>query len=333
MLQVGHPWLALLLPVPLLIRWLLPRYSETRESVRAPFFAELARQLGAEPTRQAVVLRPNVAQKLLLPLCWLLLLAALVRPQWVGEPISKIESARDLMLLVDLSGSMEVTDFITDEGERIGRLAAVKRVLSDFVARRETDRLGLIVFGNAAFVQVPFTLDHVVFLELLDEVQVGMAGPQTMLGDALGLAVKAFDASDADQRTVVLLTDGNDTGSKVPPAKAAELAGRRGLTVHVIGVGDPSSVGEQPLDEATLRAITDATGGRFFRAENRVRLEVVYQEIDALEPLEYETLSYRPTFELYHWPLGAFLVTVLGYHVVAGGMAFIRARRNSAAGG
>lgn len=189
------------------------------------------------------------------------------------------------------------------------------------------------MFGNAAFVQVPFTLDHAVFLELLDEVQVGMAGPQTMLGDALGLAVKAFDASQAEQKTVIMLTDGNDTGSKVPPPTAAELAAKRGLTVHVIGVGDPSSAGEQPLDEATLRAITDTTGGGFFRAEDRPGLDAVYAEIDALEPLDYETLSYRPTFELYHFPLGAFLVISVGYHLVMAVWSFASTIRDRSGNG
>jgi Ca-activated chloride channel family protein len=327
-LTLAHPWLFLLLPLPLLMRWLLPAHREERTSVRAPFFDQLARQTGLRPSPGAVVLRRTLAQKILLPLCWLLLVAAAVQPQWVGEPIEQIESARDLMLVVDLSGSMEIRDFVGADGDRVDRLTAVKGVLRDFVARRETDRLGLVVFGNAAFVQVPFTLDHAVFLELLDEVQVGMAGPQTMLGDALGLAIKAFDASDADQRTVILLTDGNDTGSGVPPVKAAELAAQRGLTVHVIGVGDPAAAGEAPLDEATLGGIADATGGRFFRAEDRSGLDIVYAEIDALEPLDFETVSFRPTFELYFWPLGAFLVLALAYHLVAAGRTGLVAMRN-----
>jgi len=316
MLGIAHPWLALTLVLPLLVWWFLPPYRESRTSVRAPFLDQLAGQLGVAPSPGAVVLRRNLGQKILLPLAWLLVVAALVRPQWVGEPIEKIESARDLMLVVDLSGSMDVADFVTREGVRVNRLEAVKGVLSDLVAVRTTDRLGLIVFGNAAFIQTPFTLDHEVFLELLDEIQVGMAGPQTMLGDALGLAVKAFESTEVEQKTVVLLTDGNDTGSKVPPAKAAELCAQRGVTVHVIGVGDASAAGEAPLDEAALEGITLATGGRLFMAEDRSALEQVSRQIDELEPLEYEAVTYRPTFELYHWPLGGSLALLLGYHLV-----------------
>jgi Ca-activated chloride channel family protein len=327
MLSLAHPWLFLLLPLPFLVRRLFPAHREERTSVRTPFFMVLARQTGLEPTPGAVVLRRNLAQAILLPLCWLLLVATLVRPQWIGEPIEQIESARDLMLVVDLSGSMEERDFVDADGERVDRLTAVKGVLREFVERRETDRLGLVVFGNAAFVQVPFTLDHTVFLELLDEIQVGMPGPQTMLGDALGLAIKAYDVSEAEQRTVILLTDGNDTGSKVPPIQAARLAAGRGLTVHVIGVGDPAAAGEAPLDVETLEGVAGATGGKFFRAENRSALDEVYAALDALEPLEFETLSYRPTFELYLWPLGAFLLLALSYHVLAGGWSQVAALR------
>lgn len=318
MLTFDHPWLVLLLPVPLLVRLLLPAYREGKESVRAPFFEELARQAGITPSSGAVVLRRNLVQWVLVPLFWFLVVAALARPQWVGEPIEEIKSARDLMLAVDLSGSMETADFIDDDGNRVDRLTAVKSVLEDFVAQRRTDRLGLILFGNAAFLQVPFTLDHDVFLGLLDEAQIGMAGPQTMMGDALGLAIKVYEASAAEQRTLILLTDGNDTGSKVPPAKAAEIAVQHGITIYTIGVGDPAAAGEAPLDETTLREISNLTEGRFFRANDREQLEGVYRELDRLEPLDYESTSFRPKDELFFWPVIAMLVLVLVYHGVMG---------------
>jgi len=261
------------------------------------------------------VLRRNLGQRLLLPLAWLLVVLAVARPQWVGEPIEKIESARDLMLVVDLSTSMETKDFVDQEGQTIDRLSGVKSVLRDFVEARGTDRLGLIVFGQAAFLQVPFTLDHEVFQELLDELQIGMAGPRTMIGDAIGLAIRAFEASEAEERLAILLTDGNDTESKVPPPKAADLAAAAGITLYAIGVGDPAGAGEAPLDEDALRAVAETTGGRFFRAEDRADLAEVYREIDALEPLEFEAFSYRPTFELYHWPLGGLVAVTLAYHL------------------
>lgn len=318
MFEFAYPWLLILLPAPLLVRWLVPAYREQKESVRTPFFQELAEQAHLEPSSGAVILQRNIGQKLLLPLAWALLVIAAARPQWVGEPITQIESARDLMLAVDLSGSMETQDFVDSEGNRIDRLSAVKLVLEDFVEKRETDRLGLVLFGNAAFLQVPFTLDHEVFLQLLGEAQIGMAGPQTMIGDAIGLAIKAFDASEADQRVLILLTDGNDTGSRVPPPKAADIAAQNDITIYTIGVGDPTSAGEAPLDELGLRQIADATGGQFFRANDLEELDQVYRKLDELEPLEFESYSYRPRYELYQWAVGAFLMLTLVYHLIMG---------------
>jgi Ca-activated chloride channel family protein len=327
MLTVAHPWLALLLPLPLLVRLIWHSHRERRISVRAPFLDQMATQLGLEAEEGPVAARRTWVQATLLVVLWLLIVGALVRPQWVGEPIEHIESARDLMLLVDLSGSMSEADFTSADGTRVTRLDAVKLVLEHFVQERSTDRLGLVVFGNAAFLQCPFTLDHAVFTELLDEVEVGMAGPRTMLGDALGLAVKSFDASEAEQKTAILLTDGNDTGSSVPPTKAAELAARRDLTFHVIGVGDPAAVGEAPLDTATLDAIATATGGVFATAVDRASLDAVYQRISELEPLEFETATFRPTTDLYPWPLGAFLALALAFHLVQGIRATISSLR------
>lgn len=331
MFRLDHPWLLLLLPLPLLVRWLLPPHAERKAAVRGPFFAELVKLTGQRPSTGAVVLRQSVGQRLLLPLAWLLVVLALTRPQWVGDPIERIESARDLLLVVDLSVSMSTEDFAAKDGERIDRLSAVKRVLRDFVDRRETDRLGLAVFGQAAFLQVPFTLDHPVFLELLDELEIGMAGPRTMMGDAIGLAIRAFEASEADERLAIVLTDGNDTGSKVPPLKAAELAAQSGITLYTVGVGDPAAAGEAPLDVETLGAVAETTGGRFFLADDRQDLERICREIDEAEPLEYETLSYRPTFELVHWPVGALLVLVIGYHMVMVALSVSAGRRQEVA--
>ncbi len=326
MLQFDHPWMFLLLVLPVLVRLLLPPYREGKESVRSPFFEELAGVAKVQPSRGAVILRRNLFQLFLLPLTWLLLVTALAAPQWVEDPIEKIDSARDLMMAVDLSGSMETRDFTGEDGELVDRLTAVKSVLADFVARRETDRLGLILFGNAAFLQVPFTMDHDTFTTLLDEAQIRMAGPRTMLGDAVGLAIRVFEESEAEQRLLILLTDGNDTGSKIPPVKAAGIAAMHEITIHVIGVGDASAAGEAPLDEATLRQMAEATGGRYFHAGDSGELEKVYTEIDALEPQDFESFSYRPKRPLFHWPLGAALVLLTAYHLLMAGWSRIRGR-------
>jgi len=319
------PWAFALLPAPLLVWWLLPAYREQRESVRVPFFESVAAATGVEPTRGGVQARRNVLQWIVAPLAWILVVTALARPQYVEPPIEKIESARDLMLAVDLSGSMDTRDMLDAEGNRIQRLDAVKLVLDDFIARREGDRLAVVVFGNQAFLQVPFTQDHDLVRQLLDQTRPRLAGPQTMIGDAIGLTIKTFERSVAEDRVLVLLTDGNDSGSKVPPKKTAEIAADNDMTIHTVAVGDPASSGEGEMDLETLQAIADATGGEAFRADDREQLEEIYRRIDALTPVDVETISYRPTRPLYHWPLGGALLLILGYQLLVGTVQAVRA--------
>lgn len=327
MFEFDFLWAFTFLPAPLLIWWLLPPYKAQQESVRVPFFEQLSAAIGLEPARGGVLLRRNLLQKLLAPLVWVLAVVALARPQFIEPPIEKIESARDLMLAVDLSGSMDTRDMFDADGNRVRRLDMVKLVLDDFVSRRAGDRIGVIVFGTEAFLQAPFTQDHDLVRTLLDQVEPRMAGPQTMLGDAIGLTIKVFEASEAEDRVLILLTDGNDTGSKVPPKKAAEIAAQNDVTVHTIAVGDPRAVGEAQMDIDALQVIADTTGGSFFAANDREQLEDIYRQIDALTPEEIATTSYRPTRPLFHWPLGILVALVLFYHLLMGMGAALRHAR------
>ena len=316
MLQFEHPWLFLLLLVQPLVWWLSPPYKEQREALQIPYLQRLAALTRQTPSKGAVVLRRPRALVFLLPLWWVLIVVALARPVWLANPIEKTESTRDLMLLVDLSGSMETDDFKDPQGKKISRLDAIKMVLGDFIERRKSDRLGLIVFGNEPFLQVPFTRDHEVVRTLLDQTKTKMAGPQTAIGDAIGLAIKHFESSKSEHRVVVLLTDGNDTGSKVPPRKAAEIASQRGIMVHTVAVGDPTAAGEGKMDIEALQAISSATKGSFFRADDRVGLDAIYRELDEIEPEKIKTISYRPKYPLFQWPAGVVLVTFMAYHLL-----------------
>jgi Ca-activated chloride channel family protein len=309
-LEFDLPLAFLLLPLPVLIYLVSPEFRDRGESVRAPFFRRLVDITGREPTRGAVVLTKRGLQRVAIVLIWIFVLSALAQPVWVGEPIVKETSARDMLLVVDLSGSMEANDFVDDSGEKITRLDAVKQVLNDFIERRKGDRLGLAVFGSAAFPQAPFTDDHEVVSALLDEVQVRMAGPRTVIGDALGLAIRLFESSDSDNKVVVMLTDGNDTGSQMPVARAAQIAADNGITVHTIAMGDPATVGEDKLDLDALEDISSTTDGHFFLALDRDALGGVYDELDRIEPELVETLSYQPKESLFHYPLGAAAVIV-----------------------
>lgn len=306
MLEFVYPWAFALLLAPALIHWLVPSHRESRDSLQVPYFERLVALSGETPRAGASIRRRLVIQAVASLIGWSLLVAALARPEWVGDPIKQEKTARDLMLAVDLSGSMEATDFSDAANEKADRLSVAKDVLEDFVVGREGDRLGLIVFGSAAYMQSPFTDDHQTLLNLLDESIVNMAGPSTALGDAIGLSIAHFRQSKTENRVLIVLTDGNDTGSKVPPLDAAKVAKVEGVTIYTVAVGDPTTVGEDALDMETLDAVARTTGGISFVATDREALSDTYRRIDELEPASYDSLSYRPRKAMFHVPLAAF---------------------------
>jgi Ca-activated chloride channel family protein len=260
-------------------------------------------------------MRRSVLQWFVALIIWGLVVTALARPHWVEDPIEQIQSARDIMLAIDLSQSMEARDFVDDEGSRIDRLEAVKEVVDDFITKREGDRIGLVVYGGAAYPQVPFTLDHESVRILLAETEIGMAGPRTAIGDAIGLSIRLFEASEVEERVLILLTDGNDTGSKMPPDKAADIAASQGIVIHTIGIGSPEASGEEQVDLESLQEIAEATGGRAFRGEDQAGLQSIYSTLDEMTPKNYEVFSYRPKIPLFQWPLGAAVILLLIYEL------------------
>lgn len=316
MFTFAHFWILLLLPLPWLASRLFKAHREQRRAVYVPFMQKLAELSGNRPDSGAVIIKPVRAQRWLNPLIWVLTLTALARPQWIEEPIVKEIPMRDMLLAVDLSGSMEEEDFLDTDGQRISRLAAVKEVLGAFLQERDGDRVGLIFFGTAPFVQAPFTDDLSVIQELLDEAQVRMAGPRTMLGDAIGLAIHVFENSDLDEKVVILLTDGNDTGSSMPPVEAANVAADRGITLHVVAMGDPTTIGETAIDEATLQEMAETTGGRYYHGNDRAELEGIYDELNQLETRVVETVGFRPRKDLFIWPIGILLGVWMVFHIV-----------------
>lgn len=327
-LEWAAAWAAWLWPLALLMV-LLPPHRSRRTALRVPFFALAVQGSGERPRPGAVVLPHGLMGWVLLGLAWTSAVLAAMQPQWVELPITRIKPTRDWLLAVDLSPSMRTSDFRSADGRPLDRLSVVREVSEEFFERRSADRIGLLVFGQQPFVQVPFTLDHAAVRTLLAEARIGMAGSRTMIGDAIGLAVRVFDESEAKQRTLVLLTDGRDTGSRVPPAKAAEIAAQRGVRLHTVAIGtDAARLGEE-ADLAGLRAWAEATGGRAFRAADRAGLQAIYQELDAIEVREHETESARPRLPLFHWPLAAALLLLalhLGQTVMAAALARRRLR-------
>jgi Ca-activated chloride channel family protein len=326
-IQVEAPWALLLLLVPVVVYALVPAYKERRAALRVPFFEDVAAGLGRRPQAGAVVREKGILEWIVAPLVFLLLVAAAARPELVEPPVQKTESARDLLLAVDISASMGTPDFADPQGRKVQWLDALKLVLRDFIARRKGDRIGLVVFGDAPYVQAPFTLDHELVLELLGEVGVGMAGQRTMLGDAVGLAIKLFDESKAKQKVVILLTDGNDTGSRVPPAKAAEIAHDHGITIHTVGIGDPATKGADLVDTGTLKGLAEATGGASFMALDRQELEGIYRKLDEIEKEDLLAASYRPRRPLFQWPLGAAAVLLILFYMATAGASLLAEAR------
>ncbi len=315
MFAFSYIWVFAFLPVPWLIWRFLPPREIGHVSVRVPFGERLKDALQSQGIAQEVTRR---SRRLLVPvIIWLLVLSALARPQWIEPPVVKELPTRDLLLLVDLSSSMDQQDFVNQAGKKVTRLEAVKEVLGDFLVRRKGDRVGLVVFGSAPYLQAPFSTDLSLCRELLDECDVGMAGPKTALGDAIGLGVNLFDDSNAPAKTIIALTDGNDTASQVPPTDAARVAAQRGITIFTVAIGDPTTVGEDKLDEQALKDIAQTAHGSYFFAADRKQLQGIYDRLDRIETRKVKTVSHRPRRELsYLCLLGALFLSLFQKAVV-----------------
>lgn len=303
------------LPLPLLVAWLWPRANTTSQaSLELPFEEVMA--MTNSTTHQT----PGRIQLFLAILVWILLVIAAARPQYIGEPTQLPLSGRDLMLAVDISGSMEIAD-MTIRNQVATRLTAVKAVAGEFIEKRKGDRLGLILFGDQAYLQTPLTFDRETVRTQLQEAAIGLAGKRTAIGDAIGLAVKRLRQQAEDNRILILLTDGYNTAGEVAPLKAAELARNEHVRIYTIGIGAEyievdSIFGKQrmantELDERTLKSIADTTGGQYFRARDISELQKIYALIDKIEPVSKDVQTFRPVDELYYWPLGSAVILSL----------------------
>ena len=314
MIEIEWPWVFLLLPLPLVVYFFMPPTIGQDSALRVPFFQEVMQLHGdsvASKSRSWLSL-------VLLVVIWLLLLLSCSRPNYVGQPVQLPSAARDLMLAVDISGSMEEADMEID-GRPVRRIEAVKAVVGEFAQRRQSDRLGLILFADQAYLQAPLTFDLATIKKLLDEAQLGFAGTKTAIGDAIGLAIKRMVERPAESRVVVLLTDGANNAGKVEPLEAAKLAAEQGITLYTIGIGAGEQVvrsffgstvvnPSRDLDEGTLREIASITGGKYYRAKNVEELQKIYAELDKIEPVDQDAETFRPRDALYYWPLALALL-------------------------
>ena len=293
-IEFASLWVFLILPLPFIFRLILPRAQDSsRAALRIPFFKYL------EPDKNSNRRSPSWARLVLAILAWVLLVTSAARPQLIGDTVRQSITGRSLMMSVDISMSMNEPDMIIS-GRRLTRIAAVKAVASDFISKRDGDRIGLILFGSQAYLQAPLTFDRKTVATLLEESFLGLAGRATAIGDAIGLAVKRLREEDEKNRVLILLTDGANTAGNVEPLKAADLAAQENVKIYAIGVG---SQGSSDLDEPTLKAIADKTGGQYFRARDVEGLLNIYKSLDEIEPVSKDELSYRPVKELFYYPL------------------------------
>ncbi|MCT7943186.1 vWA domain-containing protein [Shewanella holmiensis] len=302
MLSLTWPLVFLLLPLPFLFRQ--TKNVEQGGHLQLPGVSHAIKNQSKQNIKHS---------RKLYWLMWLFLLCAVARPQWLGEPIELPSKGRDLMMAVDLSGSMQIEDMVI-EGRTVDRFTLIQHVLANFIERRNGDRLGLILFADHAYLQAPLTQDRRSVAKFLTDAQIGLVGKQTAIGEAIALAVKRFDMVEESNRVLVLLTDGSNNAGSIEPEAAAEIAAKRNITIYTVGVGaellerrtifgkeriNPS----MDLDETQLQKLADMTKGQYFRARSSEDLEKIYQTIDKLEPVTRDQLSYRPKKELFYWPL------------------------------
>ncbi|MEI4515223.1 MULTISPECIES: VWA domain-containing protein [unclassified Stenotrophomonas] len=313
---LAWPWALLALPLPWLMRW-WPRRNAAAPALRVPYaagaLAELGQSSGAAGWRIG---------RLLLWLAWACLCVAMARPQQLGEPVTPPQQGRQMMLAVDVSGSMSEPDMMLGN-QVVQRLSAAKAVLADFLDRRAGDRVGLLIFGERAYTLTPITADLTTVRNQLTDSEVGLAGRDTAIGDAIALAVKRLREQPEGQRVLILLTDGVSNAGVLQPLRAAELAKAEGVRVYPVAFGGDGGMslfgvqiaaGDDPVDEATLRRIAELTGGRAFRARNTDELAGIYAELDRLEPITAAGAAVRPYIERYAWPLAlAMLLGGLGW--------------------
>ena len=299
--------LFVLLPLPIVVRLLVP--AKNKSAQVALYFPHITQVSSSTQIKRTA----SYARLAVMAIAWCALVTASARPIWFGEPIAIPSEGRDLMIAVDLSTSMRQQDMVVS-GQRVDRLAMVKSVMDEFIDRRVGDRLGLILFGDTAYLQAPLTFDRSIIKQFLNESVIGLVGDSTAIGDAIGLAVKRFSEKERSNRVLILLTDGRNTAGNISIEQALSLAISNEVTVYTIGVGSDQQVqnslfGQRivnpssDLDERSLLKIAKDTGGEYFRAKSTQELAQIYTILDLLEPVEGSDQTLRPRQELFYLPL------------------------------
>lgn len=295
MLELSWPWMLTLLPLPFLMRKLAPQSQTRSASLRIPFYKEIADGMltGGGVSKTALILAS---------LAWLFLIAGSARPIWIEHTVKIPVTGRDLLIAMDISGSMETADF---SNAQVTRFGAVRAIAGEFIQRRVGDRVGLIVFGSQPYLYAPLTFDVETVVEFLDGLRVGIAGKRTAIGDTIALASKVLRERSAENRILILMTDGENSAGELAPLQAMEVAVQIGVRIFVIGIGPNHALQSSDTRVNVLPHIAESTGGRYFHAADSDTLEDIYRQIDAFEPIEADERNFTRAQELYPWLLGA----------------------------
>lgn len=317
MFEFVYLWIFLLAPLPIVARYFLTAKQQQHSQVWIPLASGLSEQNALATSSYIKTIIPWLA--------WLLLLSALAKPIWLSEPIRLQQQSRDMLISLDLSGSMLEVDMPLN-GEQVDRLTLVKDLLQKFVAQREGDRLGLILFADHAYLQTPLTFDLKTVQQMVEESEIGLAGQKTAIGESIALAIKRFVENKNEQRVLILMSDGSNNSGSIEPLQAAKQAIKNNITIYTVGIGAEQMIkrsifGNQrinpsaDLDEQALTEIAAITGGQYFRARNQQELQDIYQAINQLEPVDSEFLQFRPEKNLFYWPLSAALLLLTIYSI------------------
>ena len=294
MVQFAWGWLFILLPVPFAIWKWMPKSESRHTSLRIPFFRQVTNRALTDSATSRTALIVAMA-------AWISLVAAVARPLWIEESVKIPVTGRDLLVALDISGSMETADF---SNSRMTRFEAVQRIASEFIKRRIGDRVGLILFGSQPYLYAPLTFDVRTVADFLGDSRVGFAGKRTAIGDTIALAVKVLRERSAENRILILLTDGENSAGTLTPTKAMEIAVEYGVRIFVIGIGPDQSLKNADPSKNVLPQIAETSGGVYFHAASSEKLEQIYQEIDEFEPIETDERTFTKAYELYPWFLG-----------------------------
>ncbi len=302
-LSFALPWAFILLPLPIIVAIYAKPYTPPEDVVRVPFLRIMLQATGQTATQQSAPPSQPAYQRIIALLCWIALVTTVAGPQQIEPPQTIEKPVRDILLVLDTSGSMSTVDFSPQDNSREMRLDSVKQVVADFIGKRKDDRIGLAIFGTGAFPQAPFSEDHQALISVLNGLIPGIAGEQTAIGDAIGVTIRMFENSTGKEKVAILLTDGNDTTSSLPPDVAAKLAAKNNIVIHTIAIGIPGKDDENKVDTELLANIAEGTGGMAFQGADKQQLQEIYNQIDLLTPHKVESLSWSRNKPLYMYPL------------------------------